>query len=109
MNKTPMNNDDWLDKILSGDDDYIHDDGFTEAVLRRLPARQRPVPHGLILGCAALLAVAVLLLSAPSPASWYDQFIAFLYTQPLPRLFAMALAVCSAISAITWWVIEPDS
>lgn len=102
-------NQDWLDKMLAGcNDDYIHDGGFTERVMDSLPARRQPAPRALILGCASLLALAVLLLSAPSPALLYSRFVDFLYAQPLLHLFAMTVAIASAISAIAWWVIDPD-
>lgn len=114
MNRRPDKSDgqDWLDKMLAGDNDYIHDAGFTESVMRRLPAPRQAAPRALILGCAALLAVAALLLTAPDAAfwyGWYDRFVAFLYAQPVLKLFAMALATYAVMSAIAWWVIDPDS
>jgi hypothetical protein len=112
MNKPPMNmsnpQHDWLDKILSGTDEYIHDAGFTEGVMNRLPARRKRVPRGIILGCAALLAVALFLLTAPDPAALFSTLVAFLYVQPMLSLAVLALATCTAASAVTYWILSID-
>ena len=31
----------WLDQLLSADDDYLHDNGFTDKVMAQLPAKRR--------------------------------------------------------------------
>jgi hypothetical protein len=116
MNKSPMNmhnpeERDWLDKILAGSHEYIHDDGFTDRVIRRLPAPRAQRNPGLragIFGCALLLAAAVLLLSVPDPVSLYENFTAFLYSQSLYSLSALAIAIYAAVTAVTYWVIDPD-
>ncbi len=113
MNKPPMNMNnpehDWLDKILTGSDDYIHDAGFTENVMRRLPPRRQPTKsHTIILGCAGLLSVALFLLSAPNPASLYADFIDFLYTQSVFNLCALAIPLYAATGAIAYWIFNPE-
>jgi hypothetical protein len=105
---------DWLDEVLTGSEEYarheyIHDNGFTESVMRRLPPRpHRGKLHAGILGCALSLAVAVCLLSIPDTASLYADFSDFLYTQSLYNLAGLAVAIYTALTAVTWWVNEPD-
>ena len=100
---------DWLDKMLAGPDDYIHDDGFTESVMNRLPARrQLSRVRALIFGCAALLSLVLLLLSTPDLAALYAACLGFLQTQPLYNLAALAITLYAATSALAWWLIDPD-
>jgi hypothetical protein len=112
MNKPPMNMNnpehDWLDKILAGSDDYIHDGGFTEGVMNRLPARRKAVPRAFILGCATLLAVALFLLTAPDPSGLFTTLVAFLYAQPMFSLAVLALTTCTAATAVTYWILGSD-
>jgi hypothetical protein len=116
MNRTPMNHPDqhdWLDKALAGPneytDQYIHDDGFTENVMRRLPPRgQQTISHTLILGCAGLLSIAIFLLSAPNPAALYADFIDFLYAQSVFNLCALATPLYAATGAIAYWIFNPE-
>jgi hypothetical protein len=117
MNRTPMNNPnqhDWLDKALSGKDghinnQYIHDGGFTENVMRRLPPRrQQTLSHTIILGCAGLLSIAIFLLSAPNPAALYADFIDFLYAQSVFNLCALATPLYAATAAIAYWIFNPE-
>jgi hypothetical protein len=111
MNKPPMNMNnehDWLDKILSGPDGYIHDDGFTERVLGRLPApRRNRRLNGLILGCAGLLSAAFLLLSAPGLVSLYAHGLELLRTQPLYTLTVLVIGFYTMMSVVAYWFASP--
>jgi hypothetical protein len=112
MNKPPMNMNnhehDWLDKILSGSDEYIHDDGFTERVLERLPApRRNNRLNGFIFCCAGLLSAFFLWLSAPGLASLFADGLEYLQTQPLYSLAILGITLYTA-SAVTYWILSSD-
>jgi hypothetical protein len=116
MNRTPTNNPDqhdWLDKALAGPneytDQYIHDDGFTENLMRRLPPRgQQAGLHAVILGCAGLLSLAIFLLSVPDPAALYAGLIDFLYAQSVFNLCALAMPLYAATGVIAYWIFNPE-
>lgn len=111
MNRTPINphEHDWLDKILAGPDEYIDDGGFTGHVMNRLPPRRYGSrQRALIFSCAALLSMAFFVWSVPGLTALYMDFVDFLYAQSLPGLSALALAICAATSAVTWWLMNPD-
>jgi len=112
MNKTPMNNGDhdWLDKMLSGNDDYINDGGFTERVMNGLPARRRPSRvRALIFGCTALISLACFLLSVPGLAELYVACLDFFRTQPLYDQAALALVLYTSTGGLAWWIIDRGS
>jgi hypothetical protein len=118
MNKNPINmhdpdGHDWLDKMLAGNNDihnqYIHDGGFTESVMSRLPPRrQNKWLSGFIFGCAILLSTAFLLLSTPALTSLYADLLALLRAQPLYMLGVLAVALYAATTIIAWWAVNPE-
>jgi len=57
--------DDWLDAALADEATYLADDGFTDGVMRALPARRRSY-RVLILASALLLACAIAFVVFPS-------------------------------------------
>jgi hypothetical protein len=115
MNKNPMSmrdpeGHDRLDKILAGNDGYIHDGGFTESVMKRLPPRrQHRWLNGFIFGCAILVSIVFLLLATPGLTSLCADILASLRAQPLYMLGVLAIGLYGLTSAVTYWAVNYDS
>jgi hypothetical protein len=107
MNRS--HDDEWLDNILSGDNDHIDDDGFTDAVMQGLPhRRQDRKMRSIILGCATVLSIIILLLSISSPMFLFVQAVEYLYALPSPALAASTILLYSSIGLLTHWLINLD-
>ena len=90
-----------LDDALSGEP-HLDDDGFTDRVLARLPARRRD-PRPLVLGaaCAAAAALAAAFLPGLVEAALPALLRGPLALQPLAALAAGASALAAGVAALT--------
>lgn len=103
-------NDDWLDRILSEDTGYVDDDGFTEAVMRRLPARapRRRPWRVLIMSAAALMSAAIWGLALPEYTALYSRLTEWLLSQPIIGWGALSITLCTASGIVAGWVLNLD-
>lgn len=97
-------NDDWLDKVLSGGDGHIDDNGFSDTVMQRLPARKprrRWLPAA-ILAAAMLLSGVTLLWSLPN---LYADLAPFIYSQSWLAVGLLSAALTAGSALITAWLL----
>lgn len=101
--------DDWLDMILSNQADHIDDDGFTDAVINRLPPRRlrRRWLNGVILTGAALVSGTVLLISLPNETVLYTQISALLLSQPIIGVGVFSLILSVVAGLMAGWMLSP--
>lgn len=66
---TVPNGRDWLDELFEQDEPYINDDGFTEAVIARLPETRKGIGFRLSLGVLSGLGLFGLLVASGSLGS----------------------------------------
>lgn len=97
-------NDDWLDKVLSGDGGHIDDNGFSDTVMQRLPARKprRLWLPAAILAAAVLLSGVTLLWSLPA---LYADLATLIYSQSWLALGLLSAALTTGSALITAWLL----
>ena len=91
---------DWLDHILSADDDYIADDGFTARVMSALPA-PAALPKWRKPAVAALWGVAAVGLAVAAPGAMVDvgrEAYRLLATVPV-SIAGLATAMLAVVAA----------
>ncbi len=91
---------DWLDHILSADDDYIADDGFTARVMSALPA-PAALPKWRKPAVAALWGVAAVGLAIAAPGAMVDvgrEAYRLLATVPV-SIAGLATAMLAVVAA----------
>lgn len=101
---------DWLDKALSGNGGHIDDNGFSDIVMQRLPARKprRRWMRTAIFAAAVLLSGATLFWSLPNPSALPVQLVDFIYSQSLITLGLLSAALCAIAGLFTAWLLNLD-
>ena len=104
---------DWLDKTLSSEIIHIEDNGFTDSVMQRLPARkyaskQWQMIRISIIGFAAAISILLFFVSLPEPVSIFTRIVGQLYSLPFIALGALAISLYFATSIITYWIVRAE-